>query len=203
MIFFSVFYQVHGLQLITRPNRSIAAFTGSNQTFIWNLSLTDNEKPKELKIQFGLWDKEKDHVKGNYLIWLVREPSGNESVNKGKGSESITKRLHWVGDLARGYFVAFQFSNVQRQDSGDYGIRFRVDGFPPDILQDSFTLIVQVRNGSSKVTEANYKDRLHSHALAKYFRSMLKYVQPRIRNLMLRRKFLLISFYRCIRDEGS
>ena len=189
-----MFNQVHGLQLITQPNRSIVAFTGSNQTFIWNLSLTDKEKTKELKIQLGLWDKEKDHVKGYYLIVLVREPSGKESVNKGKGNEPITKRLHWAGDLSRGYFVAFQFSNVQQQDSGEYGIRFRVDGFPPDILQDSFTFIVQVRNGSSKVTEANYKDRLHSHALAKDIRSMLKYVQPRIRNLTSRRKFLSIFF---------
>ena len=149
---FSVFNQVHGLQLITQPNGSIVAFTGSNQTFIWKLSLTDKEKPKELRIQFGLWDKEKDIVKGSYLIVLVWKPTEEERVHK--GNEPITNRLHWMGDLARGYFVAFQFSNVQRQDSGDYGIRFRVDDFPPEILQDIFTLSVQVRNNSSKVTVA-------------------------------------------------
>ena len=143
---------MHGLELVTQPNRSVVAFTGSNHTFIWNLSLTDKEKPKGFKIQFGLWDKENDIVKGSYLIVLDREPSGKERVYK--GNEPITKRLHWMGDLARGYFVAFQFSNFQRQDSGDYGIRFRVDDFPPEILQDSFTLSVQVRNNSSKVTVA-------------------------------------------------
>ena len=68
---------------------------------------------------------------------------GNETV--ARGNQSIARRLHWNGDLSRDYYIAFELVNIQRKDAGDYGMRFRVDHFPPTILQNWFSLIVQVR----------------------------------------------------------
>ena len=75
---------------------------------------------------------------------VKQEPSGeNETV--GRANQSTARRLHWNGDLSRDYYIAFELVNIQRKDAGDYGIRFRVDHFPPTILQHWFSLIVQVR----------------------------------------------------------
>ena len=117
--------------------------TGSNQTFTWQLSLTDQQKAKQLKVQFGRWDKDLDSVKGPYLLTFIQEPSANGSVVK--ANHSIVKRLQWVGDLARDYFVAYKLFDAKLSDSGDYGIWFRVDGFPIKTLTSSFTLSVQVK----------------------------------------------------------
>ena len=55
------------------------------------------------------------------------------------------KRLHWVGDLTRDFFVAFKLRDVKLSDSGDYGIRFRVDLSFAVTLESWFTLSVQVK----------------------------------------------------------
>ena len=116
---------------------------GSSQTFTWRLNLTDQEKLKQLKVQFGSWDKDFDVAAGIYLMTFFQEPSANGSVVK--TNHSIVKRLQWVGDLTRDYFVAFKLFDVKLSDSGDYGIRFRVDLFPAVSLESWFTLSVQVR----------------------------------------------------------
>ena len=114
--------------------------TGSNQTFTWQLNLTDQEKSEELKVQFGRWDKDQDNVKGGYLMTFIQKPSANGSVELWN-----LKRLQWVGDLTRDYFVAFKLFDAKLRDSGDYGIRFRVDLFPIQTAESWFTLSVQVK----------------------------------------------------------
>ena len=75
---------------------------------------------------------------------VKQEPTGeNETV--ARANQSTARRLHWNGDLSRDYYIAFELVNIQRKDAGDYGIRLRVDHFPPTILQIWFSLIVQVR----------------------------------------------------------
>ena len=75
---------------------------------------------------------------------VKQEPSG-ENKTVARANQSTARRLHWNGDLSRDYYIAFELVNIQRKDAGDYGIRFRVDHFPPVILQNWFSLIVQVR----------------------------------------------------------
>ena len=75
---------------------------------------------------------------------VKQEPSiENETV--ARANQSTARRLHWNGDLSRDHYIAFELVNIQRKDAGDYGIRLRVDHFPPTILQIWFSLIVQVR----------------------------------------------------------
>ena len=136
----SVVDKVYGLSFVTEPNKTTMAFTGSNQTFTWQLNLTDQEKSKQLTVQFGRWDKEQDIVKGGYLMTFIQEPLANGSVETWN-----LKRLQWVGDLTHDYFVAFKLFDVKPSDSGNFGIRFRVDGFPIVTSQSWFTLSVQVK----------------------------------------------------------
>ena len=140
----SVFDKVYGLSFIIEPNKTTVVSTGSNQTFTWQLNLTDQEKSKNLTVQFGRWDKDEDSVKGSYLMSFIQEPPANGSVEIWD-----LKRLQWVGDLTRDYFVAFKLFDVKLSDSGDYGIRFRVEFFPIKTLQSSFTLSVQVKTHHS------------------------------------------------------
>ena len=140
---FSVFAKVYGLGFVTEPKKTTVVSTGSTQTFTWQLNLTDREKSKKLDVQFGRWDKDLDKVKGRYLSTFSQKPSGNGSV-KIRGL-----RFHWVGDLTRDYFVAFKLFDAKLNDSGDYGIRFRVDLFPPETKESWFTLSVQVKTHSS------------------------------------------------------
>ena len=135
--------EISGLQMITQPNKTIVSFIGSNQTFVWNFVLTEEEKAKELKVTFGHWSKEYSMVLGEHLVTFVQNSTANERVYK--GNASIARRLNWVGDMERG-FVAFQLNNVQAHDSSDYGIRFRVDGFPPETEESGFTLSTEVWN---------------------------------------------------------
>ena len=138
---FSVVDQVYGASFVTEPNNTTVVFTGSDQTFKWQLNLTDQEKAKKLKVQFGPWNK--DHgVADIYLMTFVQEPSANGSVVK--TNHSIVKRLLWVGDLTCDYFVAFKLFDVKLSDSGYYGIRFRVDFNPAVTLQSWFTVSVKV-----------------------------------------------------------
>ena len=129
------------------------ASIGSNQTFTWKLSLTEQEKSRHLQVRFGPWNKDHGYFK-DILISFVQEPTGNESVLK--KNHSIAKRLYWEGDLTRDYFVAFKLFNVQHHDFGDYGIRIQVDGFPPLVLLNWFTLALQVRDGLSKNANKYY-----------------------------------------------
>ncbi len=147
-----MFDQGYNLSFVTEENKTTVAVTGSNQTFTWKLSLTKQEKTKQLKVQFGPWDKELNAAK-HYLIAFVHEPSGNQTVLR--ENNSITKRLYWAGDLAHDYSVAFKLFSAKPNDSGEYGVRVRVPGFPPGIIQSWFTLSVQVRNGLYKILVSN------------------------------------------------
>ena len=146
IIFFlsSVFDKVYGLSFITEQNKTTVVSTGSNQTFTWQLNLTDQERSKMLTTQFGRWDKDEDNVKGGYLMTFIQNPSANGSVEIWN-----LKRLQWVGDLTRDFFVVFKLFDVKLSDSGCYGIRFRVDLFPIETLQSWFTLSVQVKTHNS------------------------------------------------------
>ena len=79
---------------------------------------------------------------GDQLVTFVHDSTAKETVYK--GNASIARRLNWVGDMARG-FVAFQLTDVQAHDSSDFGIRLRVDGFPPETEESGFTLSTQVK----------------------------------------------------------
>ncbi|KAJ7381356.1 Hemicentin-1 [Desmophyllum pertusum] len=62
--------------------------------------------------------------------------------NEKSGADHEALKL--VGNLARDYIVAFQLFNAKRHDSGNYGIRFRVDQSPfPETTYSWFTLSVQ------------------------------------------------------------
>ncbi len=137
-----MFDQEYGLRFVTKQNKTTVALTGSNQTFTWKFSLTEKEKKEKLQVQFGPWDKEYDVAK-DYLITVIQEPSKNPTLLR--GNDSIMKRLYWAGNLAHNYFVAFKLLSAKHSDSGDYGIRFRVDFDRPETLQSWFTLSVQVR----------------------------------------------------------
>ena len=62
----------------------------------------------------------------------------------------MSRRLYWVGDLKRDYYIAFELVNIQRDDAGDYGVKLRVDNYPrrPSTLQTWFTLKVEVRKNN-------------------------------------------------------
>ena len=144
LLLFSVVNKIYGLNFATEPNKTTIVSTGSNQTFTWKLLLNEQDKTKKFGVKFGPWNKGQHRFTSDFLMTYDREPSGNETVFK--GNQSIVKRLYWTGDLARDYLVAFRLLNAQRQDSGDYGIKVRVDGFPPQFSIRWFTLSVQVGN---------------------------------------------------------
>ena len=139
----SAFVKAHGLAFDSEPNTTTIAAAGSNQIFTWKLSLGEKDKSKQLLVQFGPWDRKYKIVKSFFMTVKQESSGGNETV--ARGNQSIARRLHWNGDLSRDYYIAFELANIQRKDAGDYGIRFRVDHFPPTILQNWFSLIVQVR----------------------------------------------------------
>ena len=62
----------------------------------------------------------------------------------------MSRRLYWVGDLKRDYYIAFELVNIQRDDAGDYGVKLRVDNYRrrPSTLQTWFTLKVEVRKNN-------------------------------------------------------
>ena len=142
----SAFVKAHGLAFDSEPNNTTIAATGSNQTFTWKLSLGEKDKSKQLRVQFGPWDRKYKIVK-SFFMTVKQEPS-RENETVARANQSTARRLHWNGDLSRDYYIAFELVNIQRKDAGDYGIRLRVDHFPPTILQNWFSLIVQVRGFS-------------------------------------------------------
>ena len=82
----------------------------------------------------------------NRIITFNQTLSGNTTVTKSAANHK-SRRLYWVGDLKRDYYIAFQLVNIQRDDAGDYGVKLRVDNHPrrPFTLQRWFTLKVEVR----------------------------------------------------------
>ena len=145
---------------VSGPDKiTINATTGSSQTFTWKLNISQEHKERELKAQFGPWN-------GIYklvtpIITFKQKPSGNTTVNKSSENRK-SRRLYWVGDLKRDYYIAFQLVNIQRDDAGDYGVKLRVDkyGAPPWTLHSWFTLQVEVRKKQSYSFFAKKKPEL-------------------------------------------
>ena len=147
--YFVSIFKANGLAFVSGPDKiTVNATTGSNQTFTWKLNISQEHKQRELKAQFGPWS-------GSYrfvlpIITFNQKLSGNTAVSKSSENRK-SRRLYWVGDLKRGYYIAFQLANIQRDDAGDYGVKLRVDNYPrrPMTLQSWFTLQVKVRKVSS------------------------------------------------------
>ena len=144
----SVFIKANGLSFVSGPDKiTINVTTGSNQTFTWKLNISQEHKKRELKAQFGPWNGFYELV--NPIITFNQKLSGNTIV--AKSSENLkSRRLYWVGDLKRDYYIAFQLVNIQRDDAGDYGVKLRVDNYPrrPTTLNSWFTLKVEVRKNN-------------------------------------------------------
>ena len=147
---FVFIFKANGLAFVSGPDKiTINATTGSNQTFTWKLNISQEHKDRALKAQFGPWNGSYKLVKP-ILITFNQKLSGNTTVSKSPENR-LSRRLYWVGDLKRGYYISFQLVNIQRNDAGDYGVRLRVDNYPrrPSTLQSWFTLKVEVRKVSS------------------------------------------------------
>ena len=143
-----MFNKANGLAFVSGPDKiTINATTGSNQTFTWKLNISQEHKQRELKAQFGAWNGIYKFV--NPIITFGQKPSGNTTVNKSLENRK-SRRLYWVGDLKRDYYIAFQLVNIQRDDAGDYGVKLRVDNYAdrPSTLQSWFTLKVEVRKSN-------------------------------------------------------
>ena len=144
----SVFIKANGLAFVSGPDKiTINATTGSNQTFTWKLNISQEHKDRALKAQFGPWNGSFKIV--TPIITFNQNLFGNTTVDKSPENRK-SRRLYWVGDLKRDYYIAFEFVNIQRDDAGDYGVRLRVDNSPrrPVTLQSWFTLMVEVRKNN-------------------------------------------------------
>ena len=141
----SVFNKANGFAFVSGPDKiTTNVTTGSSQTFIWKLSISQEHKERAFKAQFGPWNERYKYV--NPIITFYQKLSGNTTVSKSSENRK-SRRLYWVGDLKRDYYIAFQLVNIQRDDAGDYGVKLRVDNYPgrPLTLQSWFTLKVEVR----------------------------------------------------------
>ena len=145
----SVFVKANGLAFVSGPDKiTVNATTGSTETFTWKLNISQEHKQRELKAQFGPWNGSYKLVKP-IMITFKQDLSGKTSVDR--SSENLkSRRLYWVGDLKRDYYIAFRFVNIQRDDAGDYGVKLRVDKYPyrPLTLKSWFTLKVEVRKNN-------------------------------------------------------
>ena len=143
-----MFVKANGLAFVSGPVKiTVNATTGSTQTFTWKLNISQEHKERALKAQFGPWDGSYKLVKP--IITFNQDLFGNTTVQKASGNRK-SRRLYWVGDLKRDYYIAFEFVNIQRDDAGDYGVRLRVDNYSvrPLTLQSWFTLKVEVRKNN-------------------------------------------------------
>ena len=143
-----MFIKANGLAFVSGPNKiTVNATTGLNQTFTWKLNISQEHKQRALKAQFGLWNGSYKLVKP--IITFDQKLSGNTTVRKSSENRK-SRRLYWVGDLKRDYYIAFQLVNIQRDDAGDYGVKLRVDNDagPPWTLKSWFTLKVEVRKNN-------------------------------------------------------
>ena len=147
--YFVFIFKANGLAFVSGPVKiTVNATTGSNQTFTWKLNISQEHKQRELKAQFGPWNGSYKLV--NPIITFDQKLSGNTTVSKSPENR-LSRRLYWVGDLKRDYYIAFQLVNIQRDDADDYGVKLRVENYPrpPSTLQSWFTLKVEVRKVSS------------------------------------------------------
>ena len=147
--YFVFIFKANGLAFVSGPDKiTVNATTGSNQKFTWKLNISQEHKERELKAQFGPWNGAYKFVQP--IITMCTRPSGKTVVHKSPENR-ISHRLSWFGDLRRGYYITFQLVNIQPDDAGAYGVRFRVDNYPrrPLTLQSWFTLKVKVRKVSS------------------------------------------------------
>ena len=141
-----MFVKANGLAFVSGPDKiTVNATTGSTQTFTWKLNISQEHKERELKAQFGPWN-------GSYKLVrpiITFNSSGNPPVSKSPDNR-LSRRLYWVGDLKRDYYIAFRFVNIQRDDAGDYGVKLRVDEYlyRPSTLKSWFTLKVEVRKNN-------------------------------------------------------
>ena len=143
-----MFIKANGSAFVSGPNKiTINATTGSSETFTWKLNISQEHKQRELKAQFGPWNGSYKLV--NPMITFNQKLSGNTTVTKSAGNHK-SRRLYWVGDLKRDYYIAFQLVNIQRDDAGDYGVKLRVDNYlgPPLTSNSWFTLKVEVRKNN-------------------------------------------------------
>ena len=141
-----MFIKANGLAFVSGPDKiTINATTGSNQTFTWELNISQEHKERALKAQFGRWNRSYKYV--NPIITF--NSSRNPPVDKSRENR-MSRRLYWVGDLKRDYYIAFQLVNIQRDDAGDYGVNLRVDNYPrrPFTLHSWFALKVEVRKNN-------------------------------------------------------
>ncbi|KAK2564733.1 Neural cell adhesion molecule 1, partial [Acropora cervicornis] len=131
---------IHGFTISRQPNRTTIAFAGSNVTLSWNLILTPKEKTEKLEVWFGTWDNHNKFI-GTFLkkFTLANNLISDETENISKA-----KRWHWNGNVSRTYAIAYQLTNAQHDDAGNYGIRVRVDTWPPEMQSKGpFSLAVR------------------------------------------------------------
>ena len=147
VLLFSVFGGIHGLTISGEPNQTTIAFAGSNVTLSWNLILTPEEKTELLEVWFGTWND-------NYKLigtFLKKLSATNGSIVDATENSQKAKRWHWNGDISRKYTIAYQLTNAQHDDAGDYGIRMRSDTWPPWLkTKGPFSLAIRVRHSSVK-----------------------------------------------------
>ena len=143
--YFVFIFKANGSAFVSGPDKiTVNATTGSNQTFTWKLNISQEHKDRALKAQFGPWNGSFKIV--TPIITFNQNLFGNTTVDKSPENRK-SRRVYWVGDLKRDYYIAFQFVNIQRDDAGDYGVKLRVDNYSyrPLTLQSWFTLKVEVR----------------------------------------------------------
>ena len=147
MHLFSVFGGIQGLTISPEPKRTTIAFAGSNVTLSWNLILTPKEKTELLEVWFGTWDCNFQMI-GTFL---KKFSTTNGSIVDFTENTHKAKRWHWNGDISRNYTIAYQLTNAQHDDAGDYGIRVRADTWPPWIeSKGPFSLAIRVGHSSVK-----------------------------------------------------
>ena len=148
VLLFSVFGGIHGLTISREPNQTTVAFAGSNVTLSWNLILTPEEKTELLEVWFGTWNNNFQMIG----IFLKKFATTNGSiVDDATENTQKAKRWHWNGDISRNYTIAYQLTNAQHDDAGDYGIRVRADTWPPGIeSKGPFSLAIKVGHSSVK-----------------------------------------------------
>ena len=144
---FSVFGGIEGLTVSPEPKRTTIAFAGSNVTLSWNLILTPKEKTELLEVWFGTWDCNSRMI-GTFL---KKFSTTNGSIVGLTKNAQKAKRWHWNGDISRNYTIAYQLTNAQHDDAGDYGIRVRADTWPPRMeSKGPFSLAIRVGHSSVK-----------------------------------------------------
>ena len=155
MRLFSVFVGIHGLTISRQPKERTIAFAGSNVTFSWNLILTPKEEKEELEVWFGTWTNDVNSIKLNLKKFTMI--NGLINVTDMKDNKQKAKRWHWNGDISRNYSIAYQLTNAQYNDTGDYGIEVRVDTFPAKKeTRGPFSLAIRVRHFSVKIADIHF-----------------------------------------------